>query len=113
MADEIFEGENPEFDAPEIYTLTDEDDNELNFALLGTLEHEGAVYKALVPVDEDGNEESEEYVILKCDVDDDGEEILVTIEDDEEFDKVADAFEDEFIAEFDYDEESGSIKSDN
>ena len=57
MKDEIFEGgeASEEFDAPEIYTLTDEDDNELNFALLGTLEHEGAVYKALVPVDEDGN----------------------------------------------------------
>ena len=36
MKDEIFEGENPEFDAPEIYTLTDEDDNELNFALLSS-----------------------------------------------------------------------------
>ena len=96
--DNVFEEENPseEFDAPEIYTLTDEDDNELNFALLGTLEHEGAVYKALIPVDEEGNEESEEYVIMKCEVDEDGEEILVTIEDDEEFDRIADIFDDEF-----------------
>ncbi len=81
---------------PEIYTLTDEDDNELNFALLGTLEHEGAVYKALIPVNEDGEEESEEYIILKCDVDENGEDILVTIEDDDEFDKIADIFDDEF-----------------
>ena len=35
--------ENEEYD-PEIYTLTDEDGNELNFSLLGTLEHEGSVY---------------------------------------------------------------------
>ena len=96
--DNVFDEENPseEYDAPEIYTLTDEEGNELNFALLGTLEHEGAVYKALVPVDEEGNEESEEYVILKCGIDDDGEEILETIEDDEEFDRISDIFDDEF-----------------
>ena len=100
--------ENEEYD-PEIYTLTDEDGNELYFSLLGTLEHEGSVYKALIPVDEDGNEESEEYVILKCGVDDDGEEILETIEDDEEFDKIADIFDDEFADIFyDSDEDSDS-----
>ena len=32
----------------------------------------------------------------RCDVNDDGEEILETIEDDEEFDKIADIFDDEF-----------------
>lgn len=101
--DGLFNGENDvekieseeEYD-PEIYTLTDEDGNELQFALLGTLEHEGEVYKALVPVNEDGEEESEEYVILKCAVDEDGEDILETIEDDEEFDRIADIFDDEF-----------------
>ncbi len=99
MADEnVMENGIPseEFEGTEIYTLTDEDDNELTFALLGTLEHEGGVYKALVPVDEEGNEESEEYVILKCDVDENGEEVLVTIEDDDEFDRIADIFDDEF-----------------
>ena len=59
--DELFDKKNEieedeEYD-PEIYTLTDEDDNELHFALLGTLEHEGNVYKALIPVNEDGEEE--------------------------------------------------------
>lgn len=89
---------------PEIYTLTDEDDNELHFALLGTLEHEGEVYKALIPVNEDGEEESSEYVILKCAVDEDGEDVLETIEDDEEFDRIADIFDDEFSDIF-YDED--------
>ena len=87
--------ENEEYD-PEIYTLTDENDNELNFALLGTLEHEGCVYKAMVPVDENGEETSEEYVILKLTKDEDGEDILETIDDDEEFDRIADIFDDEF-----------------
>ena len=88
---------------PEIYTLTDDDGNELHFALLGTLEHEGGVYKALVPVNEKGEEESEEYVILKCGIDENGEDILETIEDDEEFDRIADIFDDEFSDIF-YDE---------
>ena len=81
---------------PEIYTLTDEEGNELHFALLGTLEHNGETYKALIPVNEDGEEESSEYVILKCSVDENGEDILETIEDDDEFDEIADIFDDEF-----------------
>ena len=92
--------QNEEYD-PEIYTLTDEEGNELHFALLGTLEHEGAVYKALIPVNEDGEEESDEYVILKCGVDEDGEDILETIED---FDRISDIFDDEFSDIF-YDED--------
>ncbi|MGN1346080.1 MAG: DUF1292 domain-containing protein [Eubacteriales bacterium] len=60
------------------------------------MEQDGAVYKAMIPVNEDGEEESDEYVILKCGVDEDGEDIFETIEDDEEFDRIADIFEDEF-----------------
>ena len=94
---------NDEYD-PEIYTLTDEDGNELHFALLDTLEAEGNVYKALIPVNEDGEEESNEYIILKCAVDENGEEILETIDDDDEFDRIADMFDDEFSDIF-YDED--------
>jgi uncharacterized protein YrzB (UPF0473 family) len=93
--DQILDNNNEEYD-PEIYTLTDEDGNELFFALLGTLEHEGSVYKALIPVDENGEEESDEYVILKCSTDENGEDVLETIEDDDEFEKIADIFDDEF-----------------
>ena len=73
--------ENEEYD-PEIYTLTDEEGNELHFALLGTLEHNGETYKALIPVNEDGEEESSEYVILKCSVDENGEDIITEAEGD-------------------------------
>lgn len=95
---------NQEYD-PEIFTLTDEDGNELNFALLGSLEHDGAEYKALIPVSDDGEEESDEYVILKCSVDEDGEPVLETIEDDDEFDMIADIFDDEFANVF-YDDDT-------
>ncbi len=91
MADEILDGE--------FYTLTDEDGNESRFELIGSVEMNDNVYYALVP-----EEESEEYVILKLTKDESGEDILITIEDDDEFDKVADFFEDELFDEVDYDE---------
>lgn len=92
----------------EIFTLTDEDGVESDFELIGSMEIDGNTYVALVPVEDN---ENGEYVILKVECDDEGEETLITIEDDDEFDKVADAFEDEFIAEFDYDENTESIVS--
>ena len=95
MADEIFETED-------IYTLTDEDGVEHQFTLLGSCEIDGAEYLALIPMEQN---EAEEYVILKLEVDEDGEEFLVTIDDDDEFDDVADYFDDLFSEEIDYDGE--------
>ncbi len=92
MADEIFETED-------IFTLTDEDGVEMQFSLLGSCELDGKEYFALIPIEEG----SEEYVILKKEIDENGEELLVTIDDDDEFDRVADLFEDELFNEIDYD----------
>ena len=83
------------FSGDEIFTLTDEEGNESDFALIGQKEIDGVLYLALVP---DGEGESGEYVILKV-VTEDGEEILVTIDDDDEFDRVADIFDDELFGE--------------
>ena len=47
-------------------------------------------------IDENGEEESDEYVILKCSTDENGEDVLETIEDDDEFERIADIFDDEF-----------------
>ena len=82
-----------------IYTLTDEETGiESNYELLASCEIEENVYFALRP-----EESPEEYVILRREFDEDGEEMLVIIEDDEEFDRVADLFDDEF-SNFDYDD---------
>ena len=70
----------------ELFTLTDEEGNESQFALIGELEIEGQIYLALVPAD---NDDADEYVVLKVEVDENGEELLVTIDDDDEFDRVA------------------------
>ena len=58
------------------------------------------LYLALEPVAE--NPEGE-YVILKMEKDGE-EDILVTIDDDDEFDRVADYFEDELFSEISYDD---------
>lgn len=96
MADEIF-------DTDDIFTLTDEDGEEKQFQLLGSCEVDGSEYLALIPLEEN---DAEEYVILKREIDEDGEDILVTIDDDDEFDRVADIFEDELFGEVDYDSDN-------
>ncbi len=83
-----------------IFTLTDEEGNESEFELIGELSLDDNTYLALIPLDGD----DDEYVVLKIEVDESGDELLVTIDDDDEFDRVADAFEDSFMDEIDLDE---------
>ena len=89
-----------------VFTLTDEDGNEIEFEVIGQHEMNGEHYVALLPVDEEVNTESDnvewEYVILKLAKEGD-EEILVTVDDDDEFDDIADYFDDLFSQEIDYD----------
>lgn len=104
MADEIKNMENAEelMEEIDVYTLTDEDGNESQFELIDEVEMDGKTYYALTELDADSNQVSEEYVILRLEREENGEEILISIDDDEEFDKVADYFDDKFNA-IDYD----------
>ena len=85
-SDEAFESE--------IYTLTDEDGTDAEFELLAELEDNGITYLAMAPLDETAEEG--EYVILKVEVDENNEETVVSIEDDDEFERIADMFDDLF-----------------
>ena len=67
-------------------TITDEDGVDYELEILSTLEYQGALYYALAPADTDEDEELE-VSILKA-VEEDGEEILVAVDDDEELEKV-------------------------
>ena len=79
-------------------TLVDEDGVETEFEHVDTLEQGGQTYVALVPVYDKASEvlnDQGELVILKVVLDEEtGEEVLSTIEDDDEYDDVADAFAD-------------------
>lgn len=97
MAD-LEKEEMDELDAMRV-TLTDEDGVESEFDVISQLEDGGSEYYALVPV----GGADDEYIILKS-VMENGEEMLVTIDDDDEFDRIADAFDNEFMEEVDLDE---------
>ena len=84
-----------------VYTLTDEETGEeLDFQLIARATIDDVLYFALVPADD---EECEEYVILR--VTEDGDDlILESIEDDDEFERAEDYFNDLLFSEVDYDE---------
>lgn len=82
-----------EFDS-EIYTLTDEDGNDAEFELLAQLEDNGITYLAMAPLDETADED--EYVVLKVELDENGDETVVSVDDDDEFERIADMFDDLF-----------------
>ena len=85
--------ENENLELEEII-LIDEDGEEHAFIMLDAIEVEGNQYAVLQPVDEDLEDDEEpEAIILKFEMDDKGEETLIDIEDDEEWEKVADAWQ--------------------
>ena len=87
-----------------IITLTDEDGKEIDFEIVGDAEIDGVVYFAMTPAGaQETNEGIIEYVLLKLTEDEDGDEVFVTVDDEDEFDKVADFFDDLFDSEEDYD----------
>ena len=88
-----------ELEEPFIITLTDEETGEdKEFELLAQATIDENLYYALVPA----NEESDEYAILR--VTEDGDDlILESIDDDDEFAKAEDYFNDLFFNEVDYD----------
>lgn len=66
--------------------LTDDEGNEKEFEHIDTVELDGITYMAFIPADLDIEEEAE-VVILKV-IEENGEEILASVEDDEEADRV-------------------------
>jgi uncharacterized protein YrzB (UPF0473 family) len=79
-----------------LITLLDEDGKEKEFEHLASLEYKGSTYVALVPAFMEPEEfvESEgELIILKMIQDEDGEDILSSIDDDNEFYAVSHEFE--------------------
>ncbi|OPZ74840.1 MAG: hypothetical protein BWY80_00416 [Firmicutes bacterium ADurb.Bin456] len=78
----------------EIITLVDEEGEEHDFTVVDIINVDQCEYAILLPVEE----ENDEAIILKFSHDEDGNELLVDIEDDEEWEKVADAWE-EMLAE--------------
>ena len=80
---------------PNFSTVTDEDGNDIELELLDVLEHKGQTYMAFFPAvpEEEADEDSDDYgmVILKS-IQENGEELLSTLDSEEELTEVYDLF---------------------
>ena len=94
---------------PDFITVTDEDGNDFELELVDTLEHKGITYYAMFPAVEedeatgepkDVDADDEEYglVIMKA-IEENGEELLSTLDSDEELDTVYELFMERFFQE--------------
>ena len=76
---------------PELFELIDNEGNKKNFELVDCAEIKGEQYYAMVPAiedDEDILNADLDLVILKA-IEEDGEEILASIDDDDEFEEIS------------------------
>jgi len=71
-------------------SITDEEGNEFELELLDVLEHEGVYYNAFIPAGAKEDEEIE--IILLKTVTQDGEELLATLDSEEEENAIYDLF---------------------
>ncbi|ACL76580.1 DUF1292 domain-containing protein [Ruminiclostridium cellulolyticum] len=88
----------------DIVVLLGEDGEEVEFEHLDTIEMDGSEYVILLPLDDQENEEVDEVVILKIEHDKDGEDSFITVDDEEELNKVFEEFKTRMEDEYDFDE---------
>lgn len=89
MSDEKHNHNHENCDCENIIVLEDEEGNDHEFNIIDMLEIDGNRYAILMPMDQ----ELDEAIILKIETDENGEELLFEIEDDEEWETVARAWE--------------------
>lgn len=70
-------------------TLLDENNEEVEFEVITKMEIEDKEYVIVVPKDKD----TDEAIALRIDKDQDGNDVLVTIDDDSEFEIISEAYE--------------------
>ncbi|GHV04911.1 hypothetical protein FACS1894217_00930 [Clostridia bacterium] len=75
----------------DIITLTDEDGKEYELEHMDTIEYKGTSYMAFIPADADLDADEIDFIIMKA-AEEDGEEILITVDDDKELDAVYELF---------------------
>ena len=100
------ENENAFVDSEEgILELEDEDGNVERFEFVDRAELNGIVYYALIPADYDEEDGNAEFVVLKEEIVD-GESVLATVDDDDEYNAAGEMFLQRFseMPELDMDE---------
>ncbi len=92
---------------PDIVTLTDDDGKEYTFEILDAVETDESRYLALLPIHDDPQkflDDDGELVIVRVN-EENGEEFFEEIEDDDEYETIADAFIDRLQDFFEIDEQ--------
>ena len=109
MADEKDFEMNDEY-MPDLYELEDENGDKQSFELLDVMEYEGEKYYALTPYFDEEEaermlEDSGEVVILRSEFDENNDEILASIDDDEEYEKIGELFMQRIDEMFEFDDD--------
>lgn len=90
-----------------IVELVDEEGNVTRFEFIDSVEYGGFTYYALIP-ELDDDEVADEFVVLK-EQEIDGEAMLTTVDDDEEYNKIGEVFLERFANMSGYDDDDGTI----
>ena len=89
-------------DESNIVILNDEEGNEIRFEFLDLIEYEAEEYVVLLPVDDEGENEDGEVVILKLEDSETDEESYVRVDDESTLAAVFEIFKDKFKDEFNF-----------
>ena len=88
-----------------IIVLNDENGEEVKFEFLDLIEYEGEEYVVLLPVLEEGEEDTGEVVILKLEeTENEDEESYVSVDDEEVLNTVFQMFKEKFKDEFNFED---------
>ncbi len=88
-----------------IIVLNDENGEEIRFEFLDLIEYDGEEYVVLLPVIEEGEEDSGEVVILKLEESEsEDEESYVSVDDEEVLNTVFQMFKEKFKDEFNFED---------
>ena len=93
---------------PDLYTLVDEEGVEQTFGLLDVMEVDDDRYFALIPYyenPEDLLDDTAELIVLKSQLDENGEELMISIDDEEEYQRIGQMFLEKLSAYFDGEDE--------
>ena len=93
---------------PDLYTLVDEEGVEQTFELLDIMEVDDDRYFALMPYYEDPEDmldDTAELIVLKSQMDGNDEELMISIDDEEEYQRIGQMFLEKLSTYFDGEEE--------
>lgn len=93
---------------PDLYTLVDEEGVEQTFELLDVMEVDDDRYFALMPYyenPEDILDDTAELIVLKSQMDENDEELMISIDDEEEYQRIGQMFLEKLSTYFDGEEE--------